>query len=104
MTTRYIKLVGTKEFATAVLDSEYKIFLVHIPSLNSSVMSLNSILLDADVHPFVRPQITGLIAEKTFTKVFDKYVDFTDVFFVDLASKLSEPTGINDHTIELVDS
>ena len=40
----------------------------------------------------------------TLTKVSNKYVNFADVFFPDLASKLPEHTEINDYAIKLVDS
>ena len=48
--------------------------------------------------------MSGLITKKAPTKILAKYSDFADVFSLDLASKLSEPTGINDHNIKLVDS
>ena len=44
-----------------------------------------------------------MIAEEALTKVPAKYSDFADVFSLDLAFKLPEHTGINDHAIELVD-
>ena len=88
-TTRHIKLVGKKEFAAAALNPEYKTFIVHITSLSSTP-------LDA------RPQISGLIAEKAPTKVPAKYLDFVNVFSLDLAFKLPKHTGINDHAIKLV--
>ena len=56
-----------------------------------------------DVHPSRRPQVSGLIAEEAPTKILAEYSDFADVFSPDLASKLPEHTGINDHAIELVD-
>ena len=37
-------------------------------------------------------------------KVSNKYVNYADVFFPDLASKLFEHTRIKNHIIELVDS
>lgn len=43
-TTRYVELIEKKGFATAVLDLEYKTFVVHIVSLSSTP------LIDADVH------------------------------------------------------
>ena len=46
--------------------------------------------------------MAGLITEKTFTKVFIKYANFADMFSPDLVSKLPKHTGINDHTINLV--
>ena len=48
--------------------------------------------------------MSGLIVEKTSTKVSTKYLDFADIFSLDLASKLPKHTRINDHTIELVNS
>ena len=48
------------------------------------------------------PQITGLIAKETPTKVPIKYADFT--FSPDLASELLKHTGINDYAIKLVDA
>ena len=59
-------------------------------------------MIDADIHPFRRPQIANLIAEKASTKVFIEYADFANVFSLDLASKPPEYTGINNYAIELV--
>ena len=90
--------MGKKKFAAAVLNPEYKTYVVHVASLyfTSSVASL-------DVHPFWRPQISGLIAEEAPMKVPAEYLDFADVFFPDLAFELPEHTGISNHAIELID-
>ena len=97
-TTRRVELVGKKEFAAAALDPEHETYVVHVASLSSTPL-----VASLDVHPSRRPQISGLIAEEAPTKVPAEYSDFADVFSPDLASKLSEHTGINDHAIELVD-
>ena len=94
-TTRRVELVGKKEFAAAALDPEHETYVVHVASLSSTP--------PLDVHPSRRPQISGLIAEEAPTKVPAEYSDFADIFSPDLASKLPEHTGINDHAIELVD-
>ena len=57
---------------------------------------------EKSVHPSRRPQRTSWIAEETPTKVSVKYANFA--FSPDLASKLPEYTGINNHSIELVDT
>ena len=44
-----------------------------------------------------------MIVEEAPTKVPVEYLDFADIFSPDLASELSEHTGINDHAIELVE-
>ena len=46
----------------------------------------------------------GMIVKEASTKVPAEYSNFADVFFPDLASKLTEHTKINDHAIEQVDS
>ena len=61
-------------------------------------------MIDADVNPSCRPQIAGLIGEKAPTKVPVEYIDFANVFSLDLTSELPEHTGINDHAIELVEA
>ena len=94
LTTRRIELVGKNEFTTTVLDPEYETYVVHVISLKSTAL---------DVHPFRRSQISGLIAKKALIKIYDKYINFVDVFSLDLASKLSKHTRIDNHAIELVD-
>ena len=89
--------------AAAMLDPEHETYVVHVGSASSDA-SPSSSLLKLNVHTSRRPQISGLIAEEAPTKVPDEYVDFADVFSPDLASELPEHTGINDHSIELVDA
>ena len=102
-TTKRVELVGKKKFAAAALDSEHEIYVVHVISLSSISLVASSDSTPVYVHPSQRPQISGLIAEEALTKVPDKYADFADIFCPDLASKLPEHTGINDHAIKLID-
>ena len=97
-TTKRIELVGKKEFPAVAPDPEHETYVIHIASLNS-------ILLVAflNVHLFRRAQISGLIAEEVSTKISAEYLDFADVFSLDLASELLKYTGINNHAIELID-
>ena len=55
------------------------------------------------MHPSQAGQIAGLKQDEAFTKVPSEYVDYTDVFFFNLAMKLVENTDINEHTIKLHD-
>ena len=93
--------MGKKEFAAAALDSEHKTYVVHVGSVSSDA-SPNSPPLN--VHPFWRPQISGLITEEGPTKISAKYSNFADVFSLDLTFELPKHTEINNHGIELVDS
>ena len=101
-TTRRIELVKKKEFAAAALDPEYETYVIHVASLHFTLLApLGSTPLD--VHPSRRLKISGLIAKKTPTKIPVKYSDFTNVFSPNLAFELPEHSGINNHSIELVD-
>ena len=92
--------MGKKEFAAIALDLEHKPYVVYVGSVSSNASPSYSPL---NVHPFLRPQISGLIAKKALTKVPAKYSDFADVFSPDLASELPKNTGINDYAIKLVE-
>ena len=94
-TIKRVELINKKEFAKAALDENSETFVVHVTSLCSTTLS---------VHPFRRPQISGLITEEASTRIPDKYADFADIFSPDLAAKLPENIRINNHTIKLVDS
>ena len=102
-TTKYVKLVGKKEFATAALNQEPEIYVVYVASFSSTslVASLGSTPLN--VYPFRRPQIFVLITKETLTKIFNKYADFEKVFSVDLSSKIFKYTRIYNYTIKLFD-
>ena len=93
--------MGKKEFIAATLVPESGIFVVHVASLSSNASPSFS-PIELDVHPSCRPQVSGLIAEEASMKVSAEYSNFADVFSPDLASELSEYTGINNHAIELV--
>ena len=97
-TTRRIKLVDKKGFAATALNPEHETYVVHIASLNSSPL-----VASLDVHPFWKPQISGLITKEALIKVPAKYSDFADIFSSDLACDLPKYTGINNHAIELID-
>ena len=95
MTNKHVELIMKKEFAATALNLKYETFIVYVASLNFN--SLN-------IHLSYRPQIAGMIAEEASTKIFTKYVNFTNVFSSDLIPKLPKYTKINNYTIKLVDS
>ena len=88
-----------KEFKAIVLDSKYETFVIYITLLNFVALPSSSSL---NIYLICWPQIAGLIAKKASIKVSAKYINFADVFFPDLASKLFEHIKINNHVIELV--
>ena len=78
-----------------MLNIEYEMF------VNYDV-SFSSTLLAADVHLFRKRSISGLIVEEALIKVFDKYIDFVNLFLPYLASKLPNHIIIKNYTIKLV--
>lgn len=56
------------------------------------------------MHPSRKAQIVHLKADEASIKIPSKYTDFADIFLPNLAAKLSEYMGINNHAIELVDN
>ena len=92
-TTKRVKLIDKKEFANATLNENSETFVVYVTSSSSTPLN---------IYLSRRPQISDLIAKEVPTKVPDKYANFADVFSPNLAAELPEYTGINDHTIKLV--
>ena len=92
--------LDVQKFAAVALDLESETFVVHVVLLSFATSPSSSLL---NIHPSRRPQIAGLITKKASTKIFNKYIDFADVFSPDLAFKLPEYTKINNHAIELLD-
>lgn len=90
-TTKRVKLVGKNKITTIVLDLDDKTFIVYIISLIST-----------DIYCFYRVQIASLIQDNIFTAVMSEYIDFTIIFFLNLAAKLPEHPEINNHPIYLV--
>ncbi len=94
--TRKVELIGKKEFIVAAYNPDHKAFIVHVTAPNARP--------DGEVHPLKRTQIIHFKADKTSTKVLSKYTDFTNIFLSKLAIKFFKHTGINNHTIKLVNN
>lgn len=95
MTIKKVELIEKKEFVAIVLNLNNEVFIFHLASIVSS---------DLAVYPFHQAQIVSLKTDETFTAIPSKYTDFINVFYPDLATELPKYTGINNHTIELIDS
>ena len=65
-------------------------------------MSLRFTPLDVDIYLSHTSQIANLIIKKALIKVLDKYTNFADIFFLDLAFELSKYNKINNYAIEPV--
>lgn len=76
-TTKQVELVDKKIFASIAIDLDDEIFIVHIASLIST-----------NVYLSYRAQIALFLQHKAFSTVLSKYIDFTNIFSFNLATKL----------------
>ena len=83
-----------KEFVVVTLDPEHITFVVHVASFSSTPLN---------VHLSRRPQISSIIVKETSSKVTNEYIDFANVFSLNLASKFPKHTRINNQAIKLVE-
>ena len=54
------------------------------------------------IHSSRQAQVAALMSEET--GIYAEYSNFTNVFSLDSAAELPEYTGINDHSINLLDN
>ncbi len=100
-TTSRVKLIDKREFAKAALDGNSETFMVYVAALELAIAM--------PIHPSKASQVLDdptLAApqwDKAFTKIPAEYSDYADVFSSDLAMELPEHTGMNEHTIELIE-
>ena len=92
-TTRRVKIIDKREFAVAALNADDETFVVHVAALAEPTTM--------PIYPSRQAQVAALISEKTGIPA--EYSDFSDVFSSDSAAELPEHTGINDHSINLLD-
>ena len=89
-----MKIFDKKEFAMATLNTNNKIFVVHIAAL----VELTTMLK----YFFCQVQVVLLISEET--KIFTEYSDFSNVFSLNSIVKLLEYIRINNHSIDLLNN
>lgn len=88
-----MELIGKREFAKTALDEDFKIFVIYVITLKA----------EASIYPAQTAQIADLQWDGAPIKNFFEYPDFSNMFSSDLTMELSGNTGINEHTIELIE-
>lgn len=76
------------------MEAEKKAFIVYIATLK---------IQKVDIYLIRKAQIAFLFAKETQVKILYKYVNYIDVFLLEVTIKLLEQTGINNHPINLED-
>lgn len=94
LTTKRIKVIDQKEFATAVLNPNKEAFIVYVVffSLGSKVA----------IHLAQKAQIATLDTKKVI--VPPEYLNYANIFLEASGAELLKYTGINNHPINLVDN
>ena len=90
-TTQRVEIIDKKEFAAVALNEEDETFVVHMAAFS----------VDSNVHASRRAQISSLDIEEV--TIPSEYANYTDVFSPDSAAELPKHTGINNHSIGLID-
>ena len=88
-----MEIIDKREFAAAALNADDKIFVVHVAALAKPTTM--------PIHPSCQAQVAALMSKETGIPA--EYSDFFNVFSSDSAAELPEHTGINDHSIDLLD-
>ncbi len=93
-TTSWVELIDKREFAKVVLDENLETFVMHVSALDAAKLL---------IHPFRAASIAALQWDKVLTEILAEYSDYADIFSSDLVMELPENTGMNEHTIKLIE-
>ncbi len=69
-----MKLIKKKEFAVAIFDSDYKVFIIYV------IVFHNNSNVGNEVHSLSKTQIALLKKDEASIKVFNIYANFIDIF------------------------
>ncbi len=76
------------------LDANTETFVIYITDLSALVIQ---------IHRFCQTQIRLLMDNRALIEVLPEYLDYTNVFLNNFVIKLFENTGINNHSIKLIE-
>ena len=93
-TTRRVEIIDKSEFVVAVLNTNDKIFMMHIVALAK--------LTSMPIHSFCQVQVALLTSKETRDLV--EYSNFSNIFSSNSAAELPDYTRINNHLINLQDN
>lgn len=89
LTTKWIQIIGWKEFVATTLDRSKKVFVVYVAHLGSKM----------SIYSAWKTQIALQVVEKVIIPA--KYSDFSDVFSKESITELFKHFDINKHSINL---
>ena len=93
-TTRQVQLTNKHKFARAILNKNSQTFIIDVVGVYT---------LEVAIHPSRAPLLAALQQDKALTKIHLEYVNYANVFSLDLAMELPKNTGINKQVIELIE-
>ena len=89
-----MKIIDKKKFAVAALNIDNETFVVLVAALAELTTML--------IYPFPQAQVAALTSKETGIPA--EYSNFSNIFSSNSAAELSEHTGINDHSINLLNN
>ena len=103
-TIQQVQHIHPKEFILAALNADNKTFGVYMTISKPKKMAMEpdkNTQIEAQNGSQKGAHAGALIFKKASTEILAKYSDYSKVFLVENAAKLSENTKMNEHTIEL---
>ena len=91
--TRRVEIIDKREFVVAALNLDGETFVVYVLALAEPTT--------VPIHPFCQAKVAALTSEET--RIHAEYSNFSNVFSSDSVAELPEHTGINNHSINLLD-
>ena len=92
-TSKKVEIINKKEFAVAVSNANDEIFVMYVVALAEPTTM--------PIDPSYQTQVATLTSKEN--GISAEYSDFSNVFSSDSAVELPEYTGINNHSINLLD-
>lgn len=84
------------KLARITLNKHYKTFVIYISTFRTPELVIV-------IYPSQAPLLAALQQKKVYTPIFLKYVDYVNVFSLNLAMELFQNISINKYIIKLID-
>lgn len=95
--TKKIELIKKKKFSAAAFDSDNISFIIYITFFINFDLKVH-------IYPSHMSHIISVIIIEISIVILSKYVDFTNIFFLEFATKFLGYRGINNYPINQIDS
>ncbi len=93
-TTSRVELIDNKEYAKVTIDENSETLVMYMSALD---------IAESSTYPSKAVQIANMWWDRAPTNIPGKYLDYANVFSLELSINLPVNTSINEHTIKLIE-